>query len=175
MPGSTPGGDTDAPSLLTRWQNAWVKKELARWARDPPADGDKILFGPWRDWSFGQLFECKPGHVRWCLENLDPETCTQQQKRFLAYVERRTAHMEKQVGDAAPQGQAQEGATTAPGEASAPGGGSSLDGCFPMMLTDAPGECGTACPPPDEEPDAEMTMDVTALAGVPKAALKTAF
>ena len=153
--GSAPAGAADAPSLLTRWETAWVMKELARWEREPPGDQDFFLWGPAKDWSFGRLFDLWPGHVRWCLENLNPATGTRQQKRFLQYVERRVAAMEEQGGAGSAAGRAQEGGVWAPGEASAPGGRSSEDGRLPLMLEDAAGEADVSCTPASEREDAE--------------------
>ncbi len=129
--GGARAGAAVAEGLLTPERQAWVKRELERWAREPPTDEDVMLSGDWVDWSFRRVFDTVPRHVSWCLENPAAATRTEQERRFLKYVEGRLAAMEEHAGAGSAAGRAQEGVNRAPGEASAPGRSSSEDGPSP--------------------------------------------
>ncbi len=158
---NAPAGGGDEPTLLQRWERVHVRAEVARWSREPPSDFDMMLWGPYKDWSFVRLFDMRPHYVRWLLTNTDPETCTQQQRRFWTYVAGRVAVLEARFGVEAAAGQAQDGGGTAPGEASAPGGGGSIeDGGLPLMaLQDGMAEGDPAGPAlKDEEEGSDMDL-----------------
>ncbi len=136
LPDGALPGSAVLEGLLARWEKVWVKRELERWATQPPSDQDFMLWGPYRDWSFGRLYKERPPFVRWALLNLNRATCGQQEKRFLDYVERRVGGMEAQGGAGSAAGRALEGGNRALGAASAPEGSSSEDGGAFLMLED---------------------------------------